>query len=544
MDDNDQQQQQQQSTIRLWKKSPSSMINNVMVDNMAVSDSTGSIINLTDLSESNAAFIGTICLASGFILLALFATIYYYRKRSLYQTDFVHGTAKTNDTKILLLQKDLKFSNEKPYKIGKTPAVRSPNSSSGANSGNSNVVINPFQKKSPSPTGGLSPNDEMKNVNSLRNLDLESGSVGGNNRKNSQSSCNSSKHCSPINEEPITAIKSKSSASPTTTTESKVSNVDVDNKQISSSTTTNQTMATTTTNNNATMAVKNLGKLHFKLKYSYEKRALCLVINRCTDLQAKDSNNNSTLDPYVKMQLLPEKQHKAKTRVLRKSLNPIYNEEFTFYGITSNLLENLIIHFVVLNFDRFSRDEILGETFCRLNQFEFDSLEKQLTLCQDLVPVGNKLKIHDLGELLVSLCYQPIANRLTVVILKARNLPKMDLTGLCDPYVKIYLFHNQERISKKRTHIKRRTLSPVFNESFIFDIPSDECLDNIHLKFLIYDHDRVTRNEFIGKVEIGSKTGIQTTEKHWHEVIKSPRRQIAEWHRLTDDNNNSGGGDK
>lgn len=233
----------------------------------------------------------------------------------------------------------------------------------------------------------------MKNVNSLRNLDLESGSVGGNNRKNSQSSCNSSKHCSPINEEPITAIKSKSSASPTTTTESKVSNVDVDNKQISSSTTTNQTMATTTTNNNATMAVKNLGKLHFKLKYSYEKRALCLVINRCTDLQAKDSNNNSTLDPYVKMQLLPEKQHKAKTRVLRKTLNPIYNEEFTFYGITSNLLENLIIHFVVLNFDRFSRDEILCETFCRLNQFEFDSLEKQLTLCQDLVPVGNKVVI-------------------------------------------------------------------------------------------------------------------------------------------------------
>ena len=236
-------------------------------------------------------------------------------------------------------------------------------------------------------------NDEMKNVNSLRNLDLESGSVGGHhNRKNSQSSCNSSKHCSPINEEPITAIKSKSSASPpTTTNESKVSNVDVDNKQISS--TTNQTMAatTTTTTNDVTMAVKNLGKLHFKLKYSYEKRALCLVINRCTDLQAKDSNNNSTLDPYVKMQLLPEKQHKAKTRVLRKTLNPIYNEEFTFYGITSNLLENLIIHFVVLNFDRFSRDEILCETFCRLNQFEFDSLEKQLTLCQDLVPVGNKV---------------------------------------------------------------------------------------------------------------------------------------------------------
>ena len=33
-------------------------------------------------------------------------------------------------------------------------------------------------------------------------------------------------------------------------------------------------------------------------------------------------------------------------------------------------------------------------------------------------------------EILVSLCYQPAANRITVVVLKARNLPKMDITGL------------------------------------------------------------------------------------------------------------------
>lgn len=52
-----------------------------------------------------------------------------------------------------------------------------------------------------------------------------------------------------------------------------------------------------------------LGKLYFKLKYSYEKRALCLVIIRCTDLPLKESNG--VLDPYVKMQLLPEKQHKV-----------------------------------------------------------------------------------------------------------------------------------------------------------------------------------------------------------------------------------------
>lgn len=46
------------------------------------------------------------------------------------------------------------------------------------------------------------------------------------------------------------------------------------------------------------------------------------------------------------------------------------------------------------------------------------------------------------GELLVSLCYQPAANRLTVVILKARNLPKMDITGLSGQEARLYLEGN------------------------------------------------------------------------------------------------------
>lgn len=216
-----------------------------------------------------------------------------------------------------------------------------------------------------------------------------------------------------------------------------------------------------------------------------------------------------------------------------------------------------MVHFVVLNFDRFSRDEILGEVIVSLNQFEFDSLEKQISLVRDIAPRGNKvspgpqllgsslnltqsqtylfqLKIQDLGELLISLCYQPIANRLTVVILKGRDLPKMDLTGLCDPYVKIYVYHKGSRLFKKRTHVKKRTLSPVFNESFVFDIPHEEGLDNIQMQFLVYDHDRVTRNELIGKIDMSCQTGGSVTEKHWNEVIKSPRKQIAQWHKLVE----------
>ena len=56
--------------------------------------------------------------------------------------------------------------------------------------------------------------------------------------------------------------------------------------------------------------------------------------------------------------------------------------------------------------------------------------------------------------------------------------------------------NNGQRVSKKKTHVKKRTLNPVFNESFVFDLPVNALnLENISLEFLVLDWDRVTKNE-------------------------------------------------
>ena len=98
-----------------------------------------------------------------------------------------------------------------------------------------------------------------------------------------------------------------------------------------------------------------------------------------------------------------------------------------------------------------------------------------------------------------------------------------------DPYVKLYLFHNNQRIAKKKTHVKKHTTNPVFNESFVFDVPFSEGLQNLSLVFFLLGYDKLYKNKVIGKLEIGSKS---EAAKHWHEVEASPRRQIAEWHKL------------
>lgn len=129
----------------------------------------------------------------------------------------------------------------------------------------------------------------------------------------------------------------------------------------------------------------------FPSRYKHDKTALIVSVVRCRDLPAKDPNLGSS-DPYVKLQLLPDKQHKVKTRVLRKTRNPVYDEDFTFYGISFNQLPNITLHFVVLSFDRYSRDDIIGEVFCALNTVDVTQIEnQQMALCREIQPRSLKV---------------------------------------------------------------------------------------------------------------------------------------------------------
>ena len=75
----------------------------------------------------------------------------------------------------------------------------------------------------------------------------------------------------------------------------------------------------------------------------------------------------------------------------------------------------------------------------------------------------------------------------------------MDISGFSDPYVKIYLSRGEERLVKKKTHIKKRSLNPVFNESFVFELPGrDGSLADLQLEFVMCDWDRITKNEVGG----------------------------------------------
>ncbi|XP_062849404.1 synaptotagmin-4 [Trichomycterus rosablanca] len=273
-----------------------------------------------------------------------------------------------------------------------------------------------------------------------------------------------------------------------------------------------------------------VGTLSFSLEYNFEKKAFIVHVKEAHGLSATDEQS-LTSDPYIKLTLLPEKKHKVKTRVLRKTLDPAFDETFSFYGIPYSRVPQLALHFMVLSFDRYSRDEVIGETLVPLA--DVDLAEGRVIMSRDIIK-RNVRTTAGRGELLLSLCYQSTTSTLTVVVLKARHLPKTDRNGPSDPYVKVNLYQGKKRVCKKKTHVKKCTPNPVFNELFVFDVPTEEGLRDTSVELLLLDSDRTARTPIVGRLLLGTSSP-GTAGEHWREICDHPRRQIAKWHALAED---------
>lgn len=269
--------------------------------------------------------------------------------------------------------------------------------------------------------------------------------------------------------------------------------------------------------------VEKLGKLQYSLDYDFQDNKLTVGILQCADLISMDSGGTS--DPYVKVFILPDKKKKFDTKVHKKTLNPVFNETFVFKMPYEELGGKTLV-MCVYDYDRFSKHDIIGEVKLPMNTLD---LGQPIEEWRDLEN-AEKEEPEKLGDICISLRYVPTAGKLTVCILEAKNLKKMDVGGLSDPYVKIQLLQNGKRLKKKKTTVKKNTLNPYYNESFSFEIPLEQ-MQKIIVVVTVFDYDKIGKNDAIGKIFIGSKAQ-STSMKHWSDMLANPRRPIAQWHPL------------
>lgn len=107
-----------------------------------------------------------------------------------------------------------------------------------------------------------------------------------------------------------------------------------------------------------------------------------------------------------------------------------------------------------------------------------------------------------------------------------------------DPYVKLSLYCDGVRLSKANTRVKRKTLNPVFNEKFNFNVNSDQIsLTTVVLKVVNhYDVNFGTGGSGgMGQVVLGYNSQGSGQEQ-WNSMLESPSRHIEKWHKIYRDN--------
>ncbi|XP_016980059.2 LOW QUALITY PROTEIN: uncharacterized protein LOC108045291 [Drosophila rhopaloa] len=234
-----------------------------------------------------------------------------------------------------------------------------------------------------------------------------------------------------------------------------------------------------------------------------------------------------SLDTFVRVYLVPDHPGAMQTKVVNAALTPSYNESFNFWLQRRQARHSLWFHL----YHNGPAHTLIGEA-----EMEIGELPRPITTW---IPLSDSRKCNARwGELMFSLSYLPTAERLTIVVVKARNL-KLDADQPADLpesmdtvhsiFVKVYLMDNDRKVLKKRTSLKRKDRSPIFNESMIFSVPPPS-LTTTQLRVTVFG---VTAAGVmaLGHIAAGS-CAVGKGLRHWHQMLSSLRKPVAMWHVL------------
>ncbi|NWT31749.1 RP3A protein, partial [Cardinalis cardinalis] len=291
-----------------------------------------------------------------------------------------------------------------------------------------------------------------------------------------------------------------------------------------------------------------LGALEFSLLYDQDNSSLhCTLIKAKAGLKPMDSNGLA--DPYVKLHLLPgaSKSNKLRTKTLRNTRNPVWNETLVYHGITDEDMQRKTL--------RQGQQEPRGPTGAGAGLHAFPGVfllwdgsspsHSWHSPCPFPVPdearrnnrripwdgsVRGGGDVEERGKILVSLMYSTQQGGLIVGIVRCVHLAAMDANGYSDPFVKLWLKPDMGKKAKHKTQIKKKTLNPEFNEEFFYDIKHSD-LAKKSLDISVWDYDIGKSNDYIGGCQLGI-TAKGERLKHWYECLKNKDKKIERWHTL------------
>ncbi|XP_046560187.1 BAI1-associated protein 3-like isoform X1 [Haliotis rubra] len=152
-------------------------------------------------------------------------------------------------------------------------------------------------------------------------------------------------------------------------------------------------------------------------------------------------------------------------------------------------------------------EDILSAQFQELRDLltfhKMDTMSLIETFYMQMAEIQKQQESTEFGILNFRAVYRYDSHTLYVEVLSAKDLIPLDANGLSDPFVLVQLCpdHVFPNITVQSTQVIKKTLHPLFEESFEFAISPGECQHKgATLLFTIMDHDLVFQNDFAGEV--------------------------------------------
>ncbi|XP_068253867.1 synaptotagmin-12 [Nyctibius grandis] len=266
-----------------------------------------------------------------------------------------------------------------------------------------------------------------------------------------------------------------------------------------------------------------VGQVEVAMEYDGKAAALHVTLLQGKDLLEKEDARFESC--FLRVSLLPAEQIVGISRIQRGAYAVAFDERFSV-PLDPAALDEDSLHFSVFGVDEDERSVSTGVAELKLSDLDLAVRPFNAWLyLQDT----NKA-VDTVGEILLSLSYLPTAERLTVVVVKAKNLVWTNGKVTADPFVKVYLLQDGRKISKKKTAVKRDDTNPVFNEAMIFSVPAI-VLQDLSLRVTVAESGEDGRADNTGHVLIGpaaSGTGVT----HWNQMLATLRKPVSMWHPL------------
>eukprot|EP00026_Physarum_polycephalum_P005577 Phypoly_transcript_05612.p1 GENE.Phypoly_transcript_05612~~Phypoly_transcript_05612.p1 ORF type:complete len:602 (-),score=84.00 Phypoly_transcript_05612:29-1834(-) len=254
------------------------------------------------------------------------------------------------------------------------------------------------------------------------------------------------------------------------------------------------------------------------------------------DLLAADSNGFS--DPYAKI-TVDKVAHKS--QVIKTTLNPKWNETFTFDKVHSSSSCNIRIK----DWNRLSASKFLGSVDVALANFvsgqpkakwytlQYYDPQKghvpagKILLVIHLAEKGGRSQVEsiptDVSKKLLNFVREG-AGQLLIEVVEGRALAVKDISGTSDPYCVLKI---GKQISK--TNIVEKNLDPVWNEAFSFEIITQMYSFIVE----VFDWDALSKDDPMGMVQINMKS-LEDENPHdeWYTLVPQKNEKVSGQIRL------------